>query len=195
MRRHKHKLIIFEGIATSGKTTLIEKLQKILKPRYSIAVFPEDETLMPIVKNKNKDIALHFLWDFIEKRLKRTKKDVLLVDRLYFTHIFRTKSSNKDFQAVEDFLLNLYDALVILLFVDENTIEKRIRKTEKLRGGDWGQGKKGPMEERIAYYANQQRILRRAIKESRVPHLVFNTTEMKWRKYADKIIDFTQIRD
>lgn len=185
-------MIIFEGIATSGKSTMIEKLKEKLAGQYSIATFPEDETLLPIVKNKDIDVALRFLWNFIEKRLQKTEADVLLVDRLYFTHIFRTKSTNRDFRVIENFLLNTYDAGVIFLFVDENTLEKRIKGAESLRG-DWGQGKKGTMEERVAYYVEQQGILRDAISKSRIPHIACNTTKMEWDRYGASIISFSKL--
>ena len=56
----------------------------------SYSVIEEEETLMSIRDNQNKETSIKLL------------KEIIIFDRLYFTHIFRTKSSIEDFKELEN---------------------------------------------------------------------------------------------
>lgn len=45
------RTLIFEGIVTSGKSTVINQLADVFEPSKSIKIVPETETLMSIVDN------------------------------------------------------------------------------------------------------------------------------------------------
>ena len=62
------KILILEGIATSGKTTIKNKLEKYFdKKDLKYLVVEEDETLMPILHNTTKRLAIAHLKKVIEK--------------------------------------------------------------------------------------------------------------------------------
>ncbi|MCX6758183.1 MAG: hypothetical protein NTX14_00560, partial [Candidatus Nealsonbacteria bacterium] len=56
------KIIILEGIATSGKTIVIKELSKaLIKQKASFSVMSEVETLLPLLDNKDKRKSIEFL--------------------------------------------------------------------------------------------------------------------------------------
>lgn len=54
------KILLLEGIPTSGKTTLSRQIAKILD-KQKIEIIDENTTWMPLIDNKNPQIALDFL--------------------------------------------------------------------------------------------------------------------------------------
>ncbi len=187
MTKDNKKIIILEGIATSGKTTLQKLLKEKLSPAGKIKILTENVTLMPLVENKSKKIALDHIQKLLLK-LSKDKADIFITDRFHFTHIFRTKSRIKYFNKIEKELQNVFKVLVITLVVDEKYIKRNIEESLNIRK-NWGKGKKGTIEEKVSYYKNQQKELVKITKESNLPILKINTTEKKWNAYAEKIIN------
>lgn len=185
----RQKLIIFEGIASSGKTTLIKEMKNKLDENFSVEVVGEDETLMPFIDNKSKEVALEFIKKFLDSRIKNLKASVIIIDRLHLTHAFRTKSSITYFRNVEDYLLKHYQTYVILLKIAENKIQSRIEHANFIRGERWEKGKAGTMEEKIDYYKTQQGYLLEISKESQLKLMQIDTTSMNWVEIADSIIN------
>ncbi len=182
------KILILEGIATSGKTTIKNELEKYFsKKGLNYLVVEEDETLMPILHNTDKKISIAHLKKVIKKALAQ-KKDVLIFDRLYFTHIFRTKSSIHDFKSVENLLKK--SSLLIFLKIDKKRIEKRIFDAIKKRP-KWADyvHKKGNKKDIINYYTNQQELLLKLLKKSSIKHLIYNSTEQNPKNITKDIID------
>jgi thymidylate kinase len=182
------RILILEGIATSGKTTLKNKLKKYFDKRgLSCLVVEEDETLMPILNNTSKKIGIIHLKKIIKKALTQ-KKDIFIFDRLYFTHIFRTKSSINDFKRIENLLKK--SGLLIFLKIDKKKIGKRIFDTMKQRP-KWAVyvRKKGTKKEIIDYYTNQQELLLKLLKKSSLKHIVYNVTEKNFDDIAKDIIN------
>jgi len=63
----KPKLVIIEGIAASGKTTLQNLLKDKLRQRGTAKVLSETTTLMRLVDNRSPKIALGYLKKLIGK--------------------------------------------------------------------------------------------------------------------------------
>ncbi|MBI2676358.1 MAG: hypothetical protein HYX21_00165 [Candidatus Yanofskybacteria bacterium] len=185
---NKSKLLIFEGIASSGKTTIVKELTNKLKENSSVEIIGEGETLMPLVDNISKKTALKFLKEFLDSRVKKIKTSVVIIDRFHFTHAFRTKSSVNDFKSIEGYLLEHYQPFIILLKMDESKIQERIEHARILRGEQWVKGKSGTLEEKIEYYTNQQRYLLELSRESKLKTVVVDTTVMNWTELADDIV-------
>ena len=182
------KILILEGIATSGKTTIKNKLEKYFdKKGLNYLVIEEDETLMPILHNTNKRISITHLKKVIKKALAQ-KRDILIFDRLYFTHIFRTKSSMKDFKSIENLLKK--SSLLIFLQIDKKKISERIFDAMKQRP-KWADyvHKKGNKKEIINYYTNQQELLLKLLKKSSIKHLIYNSTKQNPKNITRDIID------
>ena len=100
---------------------------------------------MPIIDNQNKEKSIKHLKDVIERALSEAK-DFIIFDRLFFTHIFRTKSSIKEFKEIENLVKN--KAFLAFLMIDESNIPERIANARIHRGKEWDEyvSKKGNMK-------------------------------------------------
>ena len=183
------KILILEGTATSGKTTLINKLETHLKKKHlTYSIIKEEETLRPIIYNTSKKISLNFLKKVIKKGLNQ-KKDILIFDRLYFTHIVRTNSKIKDFKEIENLFKT--NTLLIFLKMNQNKIKERIYKEMKKRGKKWLTyiRKKGSDKDIVDYYIDQQKKLLNLLKKSSIKHITYNTSKLTTHDIMRKIID------
>ena len=78
------KIIILEGIATSGKTSVKNRLAEAFAEKgLNFSIIEEDETLMPILHNTDKQVSIDLLKKVIGNALKE-KKDFVIFDRLFF---------------------------------------------------------------------------------------------------------------
>ena len=55
------KTLLLEGMATSGKSTIIKQLGDELGTNMSIKIVPETETLMKIVENTDRSVSIAYL--------------------------------------------------------------------------------------------------------------------------------------
>src|SRR3989344_736664 len=157
----KSRLIIFEGIASSGKTKVARDLKiEFEKKELSVAYISEEVTLMPVIDNKSVGVASDYLKKQLENLCKE-ETDVIIVDRFHFTHIFRTNAEIKHFREIELFLSNSFEAYVVLLTIGDDKIKDRILKAMEMRGSKWAKGRRGTIEEKVKYYMEQQNILKR----------------------------------
>ena len=183
-------ILILEGIATSGKTAVKNELEKALKEEgLKSSVVGEEETLMPILDNTKKNVSVDHLKKIIRAALRSAKKkDVLIFDRLFFTHVFRTQSDIKDFEEIEKIFKG--DVLLVFLKINENKISQRISSAMKHRPKKWGDyvKKKGTMVEIFQYYKHQQRLLLDLLKKTSIPHRVYNSTNMDFKGIKNKIL-------
>ncbi|GEM_PF-1592692 len=186
-------LFIIEGIATSGKTSIITLLTKEIGKTHSVKIVEEAETLMPLIDNVSKKTALRHLKIIIGK-MKRSKKDVIIADRFHFTHAFRTKSAISIFLEIEKELASNFNCLIVVLAIDLRTLRKRILRTDSIRGDAWSKGKKGMIEDRITYYSSQQKILLEFTKKTSLPAQVYNATDMNWKRIVHSIVKKSPFR-
>lgn len=177
------QIIIFEGIASSGKTTLESLLAKKLTPS---EIFSENVTLMDLIDNRDKDTALQHLRNVLAE-IKSRDVDWIIIDRFHFTHAFRTGSNLQAFSKIESELKKIGKVSIVLLAVDEDHIRERIEETVERRKGKWKKGAKGSLEEKTTYYTDQQKRLLEFAKQTDLPLLAINTTAKDWEKYAEKI--------
>ena len=113
------KLIIFEGIASSGKTTLERMLVDRL-PNSKIVT--EGDTLMPLIENRDPAVAIDHLRKLLVEFQKETA-EYLIIDRFHLTHAFRAHTSLKEFSVIEDGLCELGEVLIVLLTIDADSIK------------------------------------------------------------------------
>lgn len=178
------RLIIFEGIATSGKTTLINLLAQQLD---KVVVISEAVTLLPLFENRSTNVAINFLKTQLQE-FDRCDADILIVDRFHFTHAFRTGSFLAVFHEIENELKQLFDARIIFLHIDDSVVESRVVETDNFRGDSWINKKQGSIQERTAYYVEQQQFLSRLGQESALPVLSINTSDKNWESAVTTII-------
>jgi len=179
------KIIILEGITSTGKTTIERLLAKAFPDS---KIITEGDTLMPIIDNRDPEIAVNHLKQLLQ-RFREEKADCLIVDRFHFTHAFRTNSSLDVFSDVEAELQKARNVLVVLLTVHPDHIQERIEETILHRKDNWKKGAQGSIKEKARYYTEQQEILASLISLSRLPSMTIDTTSKTWDEYTNKIID------
>lgn len=182
------KIIILEGIATSGKTSVKNKLAEAFTEKgINFSIIEEDETLMPILNNTDKQTSINLLKNVINKTLKE-KKDFIIFDRLFFTHIFKTNSSINDFREIENIIKD--QSLLVFLKIAESKIPERITHARKHREKSWDEyvSKKGNDEEIYQYYLNQQRLLLELLKETSLKYKMYDTTNLDFPSIAKDIL-------
>jgi thymidylate kinase len=176
--------IIFEGIASSGKTTLERMLQEKLE---GSVIVSEGQTLMPLIENKEPQKAVEHLSAVLDE-IEKQSAGAFIVDRFHLTHAFRTSASISLFDEIEKRIHKQYKPLIVLLQMDEGVISDRIKETAALRGASWAKGKQGSLEEKVAYYKDQQRLLSELIKQSSLPTLILDTTDKDWSRCIADIL-------
>lgn len=178
------RMIILEGIAGAGKTTVRHLLLSRLASSVAIS---ENETLWPLIDNRDPEIANRFL-EALLPVFRRQSAEHVIVDRLHLTHAFRTRTSLEPFAHFEHALQAIADPLLVLLTVDPGHIRQRLEETILYRKDAWNKGAQGTIEERVAYYLEQQGRLLRLLTDSRLETLTIDTTEKNWEEYAEAII-------
>ena len=128
------KVLVFEGIATSGKSTIIHSLSVHLSTSVKAVVYEESDTHIPIMDQLN-GLHLDFFEDLINKAVDQNP-DVIIFDRLYLTQAFRARADLRDYADTEDLLLE-YSTTTIFLKVDEASLVDRIQKAVKHRDPRW----------------------------------------------------------
>ena len=177
------KILIFEGIATSGKSTVISGLQRAL-PQLKFVVAGESETHIPIMKETT-DKHIDFFKRLINQLVSK-EPDVLIFDRLYLTQAFRAKCNISDYAEIEN-LLSTYSALTIFLKVDEATIKTRISKAAEHRGLDYFASRGESPNEIAQYYIDQQQNQLELLKQSGLPYKIIDTTKHNYVKVVNEI--------
>lgn len=177
------RMIIFEGIASSGKTTLARLLKQHLVNAESVS---ENDTLMTIFDNRDPYIALDHLQGVFDRDVKN-KSHVVIIDRFHLTHAFRTVQKLDFFEHLEDRLAE-HGAFLVLLTIRPEKIEERIIETTEIRKDGWTRRKKGTIHERVEYYIHQQEQLRNAFLASKLPKIEIDTTDKEWKKYLSEIV-------
>lgn len=183
------RTIILEGIATSGKSTIIKLLESAFPESQKVKIVPESETVMAIVDNTSREVALAYLRSVIEDAYK-TPSDIVIFDRLYLTHIFRVNGTMKDFASIED-LLTPHGPITVYLEVDEAAISERVKLASEHRDSSWKDYilTKGQSFSEIAdYYINQQRNQKRLLSDSKIPFKICNTTSHDYESVVREIL-------
>lgn len=180
------KVIIIEGIATSGKSLLAKELVRALAPK-NIKVVEESQTHVPII-DKTSEIHLKFFKGILEEALK-SKAEIVIFDRLYLSQAFRVKVGLDEYIYIENLLMP-YSPLTVFLKIDENGISSRVQKAIAHRDPNWGEyvRTKGHTPDEIAqYYIDQQHHQLQLLKQSKIPYQVIDTSDHNYAKIAEAI--------
>lgn len=183
------KIIILEGITTSGKTTVRKELEKLLDRKSIKYLFvDEGETLMPILNNKDPKISENHILSILRKTIS-SNIDLVIFDRLYLTHLWRTDSTPDIFKESENILLQ-NDTIICFLQIPEELISERIKLAMSHRDKEWNgyaRSKGETFDDVVDYYKNQQKDLIKILKNISIKNQVFNTKDMDFQNIAQKI--------
>lgn len=182
------RILIIEGIATSGKSSLIKQLTELLH-KQKLLVLGEPATHIPIM-NKTDELHVEFFKSLIKDAVK-ADADLVIFDRLHYTQAYRAKANAAEYSEIEN-LLATHDTFVAYLQVDEDAIADRVRLAAGHRDKEWGDyvHTKGKTFDEIAgYYVAQQRSQLKLIAQTKLTLQVFNTTQHNYQEIAELIIN------
>ncbi len=182
------KILILEGIATSGKSTITDALKEHLS-NLDIRVASEVETHIPIMKQPN-ELHVTFYENLIN-RLVAEKPKLIIFDRLYLTQAFRAGVSLTKYSEIEN-ILSKHSVLTVFLKVNEYAIAERVAKAAEHRDPSWGEyiKTKGSIDSEIAdYYIDQQRNQIELLSTSSLPYLVCDTTDHDYAGVTQQILE------
>jgi thymidylate kinase len=187
------KILILEGIATSGKSTITDVIKEQLKG-LSVRSATEEETHIPIMKQTS-ELHITFFEELI-KRLVDDSPDLIIFDRLYLTQAFRAGVSVNDYSDLES-LLSKYETVTVFLNVDDSAIAERVTRAAEHRDPSWGEyiKTKGKTPSEIAdYYISQQRNQRDLLQASSLPYMVCDTTNHNYEEIVQQILKKLQLK-
>jgi thymidylate kinase len=183
------KIIILEGIATSGKTTLLNLLKEGFEARGdTVNIIDEKQTLMPILEDRSAEANINLCKRLMDE-VKEKKTNYIIFDRFYFSHIFRTRSNGDCFKEIYQFLKD-NSALAILLTVNTKDIYQRIVSASEYRDESWLKfvESKGNKEEIEQYYTVQQKKFLELFGETKLENKIFDATENNYIEIAELIL-------
>ena len=138
------KILIIEGVAGAGKTTLKEILKKYYQDR-NIFEFLEEETLLgwkhihiPHIANLRLDYCNLFL-DYIEKKLKEEQNPLFIFERFHLSiKILEWEFENNFLKRYEALLnrLNQLPVFLIIVELEETIIKERMFHRERSKQWD-----------------------------------------------------------
>lgn len=184
------KIVILEGIATSGKSTITRELVKALSSSLNVLVKDESSTHIPIM-HKTDTTNLDFFKKLIDNTI-RENPDVVIFDRLYITQAFRSKSNLKDYALIEN-MLAPHCPLTVFLKVEDTALAERVTKAIGHRDPAWGEyvyTKGGTIGEIADYYISQQKNQLALLRQSNLPFKVFDTTSHDYDSVVAYLVDF-----
>jgi thymidylate kinase len=182
------KILVLEGIATSGKSSVATAIAGQLKAQV-VQVVSEDETHIPI-KQRTEELHSDFFKRLIEQYIDK-RPDLLIFDRLYLTQAFRASVSLDEYLTIEEILIK-HGAQTIFLKVNQMAIIERLSKSLALRDPAWEEyvKTKGSNMTQIAnYYLGQQQNQLSLLRTSKIPYKIFDTTTEKYQEIALQIIE------
>lgn len=181
------KILILEGVATSGKSTLAKAIPAKLQGS-RVEIFDELKTHEPIMEQRSE---LHL--DFFKKLLGEITSinaDLVILERFHFTQAIRANADINKYAEIEE-LLHSQGALMVLLKIDEDSLSQRITDAIAHREKEWGEyvQTRGKNEQEIAqYYIDQQRSYLELLNQSKLSRKVVNVTTRDYDSAAQEII-------
>jgi thymidylate kinase len=183
------KIILLEGIATSGKSSLSKAIVQASKSLgVSIAIINEEVTHEPIMKQTDSSHISHFL-EIIEK-LKKRNEDIVILDRFHLTQAIRSSSSIDAYYGVEEALDE--NTLLVLLWVEPKRIEDRIKAAAQHRDPAWKsylQTKGQTWDEISMYYKKQQDDLQKLFDNSMLDKHIIDISDATYEEVAEEILN------
>ncbi len=183
------KIIILEGPSTSGKTTVAKLLSdKLLLTGFSVRYVTEDETLMPILSEKDFQVHLKHLNSLLSGL--DNKVDFVVADRFHLTSAAVTNTSISEFNVLENSLIK-YDPLIVFLEIDEEKLGERVFEAMKHRGPSWKAHveSKGSKEDIINWYKQTQINLLTLLKNSIISYKLIDATNSNYDNISEQIFN------
>jgi thymidylate kinase len=188
------KILIIEGIPTSGKSSVIKKISELLGED-QVRVYREPETHIPIM-DKPEELHTEFFESLIRDAVE-SGANFVIFDRFHLTQAIRAKVSIGEYSEIENLLVK-QKTLVAYLQVDESAIADRIRlaaehrdkeRSEYFQWGEYFQTKGKTFDEIAKHYLIQQRNKTKLLNQSKLKSRIFDTTHHEYKAIASQIIN------
>jgi thymidylate kinase len=190
------KGIIIEGVAGTGKTTLIETL----KARGSDATFiSEEETtgelLTEILEDRLSRAACAERLLSVIRRIQTDDAEFVVLER--FHHSYYALGIEWALVEPMDAELAQMDFKTVLLDFDQPQFEQRCLRRPERADDDWFGWfirRYGSAENAVTAFQQSQRRRHEMLALSRLPSLILNTGEQQWSRYVEEVIRFGGLR-
>lgn len=182
------KTIVIEGLSTSGKTTIANKIAKLCGERkIDCKIIDENTTLMPILQNRDPKVSSDHILGILKKAYSECH-DLVIFDRLHLTSIAITDSSIDDFDEIEN-ILKEHETMLVFLEIDEDKIESRIFNSIEYRGEWWREhlAKKGDRADVMKHYLDSQKKLFVQLERTKLSKMIFNTSSENYDDIAQEV--------
>ena len=186
------KIVLIEGMSTSGKTTVMQIVFRLLQEKdIPCKGFDELQTMSRDVFSHLDPKKSIIEMQLFLKREYSGKDTVLICDRFHISHLVITNGTLADFQKIED-CLKEYNPLVVFLEIPEEKVRERLLGAKAHRGQQWEDelSKRGANEEEsIKWFLNTQHKLHALFLQSNLEKLVFNTGDNDFERIGLSIVD------
>ncbi len=184
-------ILILEGLQSSGKTILAEKLVETLQPKYRVRIFDEDETLTPIRNETRPEMWLRHYLQIVET-IENSNEEIFILDRFHLTkwdlaipYLYEPLEAG----------LAKHSSSLFLLTIPCNKIERRMRDTQAYRGPAWKLNSDGKsFTEEAERSCATQEILREYLQHSILPSREIGTDDKDWVGYVDEMLSFAHLK-
>ncbi len=181
------RVVIIEGIAGAGKTTLHNILKDHFKGK-KIYIFTEEELLMSwkhVFIPNLLSLRIKFLnnvLDYIKDKLKKEKDSIFILDRFHITmKIFFLGHNNALYNEYEKLLSRIKELPVCVLIPQLKDSQIKERSVHKERGYQWDEYLKLKLKYEVyddleKMYIDEQKQVLKIAKEQKIP---FSITEAR----------------
>ncbi len=184
------KLLLFEGVATTGKSTIEAEVLRLCETKNRPAIlYHEDQTLIPLLGDKSVQASLE-LQNTVLGQIEQEKHDVVLVDRFLLSHLERTNGDLNDFAVVRDKLVDL-EARIIFLQIDDQAFRPRLKDALARRAQKFSDHvmAKGGADVMLNKYVEQQQTMLKLLPTLGLSTCVFDTTNLNFIEIAEQITE------
>lgn len=184
------KTFIFEGISSSGKTSICSNLQHYCEDnRINARYLKEAETIIPLIDNVNIATATEFMETLISAELGEC---VNIIDRFHISHCFKTSRTLSAYKSVEKSLSN-YNPTLIMLRLNEECIFDRIESAAKYKNPDWIkymiENRGGSIAGVVDFLIGRQRLIEKLFSESSLEKEIIDIEAYDFISPTRRLID------
>lgn len=183
--------LIIEGVAGTGKTSVISSLRKV--PILKDALFiSEEETLGELFSElQDKSIPSNQHIRRLQSVLFRLNSVNVPIILERFHHSYFALGIHWDLLQSIDEKLDHLNFKTALLNLDDSEYEHRSLKRKEREHEGWESGFQhlyGSAEGAVEAFKISQRLRHQSLNLSKLPSQVFNTTKMEWEQTANNIL-------
>ncbi|MFH1175006.1 MAG: hypothetical protein V1725_07790 [archaeon] len=182
------RIVLLEGIATTGKSTVQQLLHDSLLARgYSCYMVPEQQITKTFLPSAITEVKSNAQLKRLFRTLLTRTEEFIIIDRSHFSNISYFKTDFNAFKNIDD-LLSKHDARIIMMKFDAKQIVPRIRASLAHRQGNGFvsyfhnlikdcKSKKEEDEVLQTYFEDGIKSMSDSLKKTRLAHAIVDVTD------------------